>query len=355
MPPNILITGAGGYMGSIVTEFLGQKGDLLGSAKIHAAVRSKDQALSLANHNVAVIQMDLRDEKAVASYIISKEIDIIINTATSIDKYAVLSLITGLSNRRLFTGKETYLVHTSGLSALDEITGWPFGAIKDTDSVYDMEKQTANSYIVRHVDTFIIDELEKAGITGFIVMPPTIHGRGSGTWNQLSPQLPALIRASIERKKVYKFAENRNLPVTHISDLTTFYAKLVQAILQGEKLPTDKDAYFFVVSHVLPWWDILDRLAETLYARGLVTTAETEVWPSNEVLSEAVGVPAKWAYSMWNAGTDVICENKDIVEWQPIWDKEKFQESLDDEIDDFLELGLPKSSLLSSVRPGAGK
>lgn len=77
---------------------------------------------------------------------------------------------------------------------------------------------------------------------------------------------------------------------------------MVEAILQGKKLPTDKDAYFFVVSNVLPWWDILDRLAERLYARGLVTTAETEIWPSDEILSEAVGVPAKWAYSIWNAG-----------------------------------------------------
>ncbi|KAJ5658589.1 uncharacterized protein N7484_002238 [Penicillium longicatenatum] len=356
MPPNILVTGAGGYIGgSIVTEFLGLKEGLIKSAKIHAAVRSKDQAVSLANLNVAVIQMDLRDEKAVASYIISKEIDIIINTATSIDKYVMLSLIKGLSNRRLVTGKETYLVHTSGLSAFDEVTGWPYGTIKDTDSVYDMEKQTANSYIVRHVDTFIIDQLRNAGITGFIVMPPTIHGRGSGTWNQLSPQLPALIRASIQHNRVHKFAENRNLPVTHISDLTKFYAELIEAILQGKKLPTEKDAYFFVVSHVVPWWDILDRLAERLYARGLVTTAETKIWPSDEVLSEAVGVPAKWAYSMWNAGTDVICENKDIVGWQPVWDKDRFLASLDDEIDDFLELGLPKSSLLSSVRPGAGK
>jgi hypothetical protein len=90
--------------------------------------------------------------------------------------------------------------------------------------------------------------------------------------------------------------------VIHISELTTFYATLVEAILQRKKLPTDKDAYFFVVSHVLPWWNILDRLAERLYARGLITTAETEVWPSNEFLSDAVGVPAKWAYSMWNAG-----------------------------------------------------
>lgn len=51
----------------------------------------------------------------------------------------------------------------------------------------------------------------------------------------------------------------------------------------------------------------------------------------------------------------MICENKDIVGWQPIWDEGRFLGSLDDEIDDFLELGLPKSSLLSSVKPGTGK
>jgi hypothetical protein len=52
---------------------------------------------------------------------------------------------------------------------------------------------------------------------------------------------------------------------------------------------------------MVPWWDILERLAARLYARGLVDSLDLDVWPSDEVLAEAVGVPVKFAYSMWNS------------------------------------------------------
>lgn len=52
---------------------------------------------------------------------------------------------------------------------------------------------------------------------------------------------------------------------------------------------------------MVPWWDILERLAARLHARGLVDSQELDVWPSDDVLAEAVGVPVKFAYSMWNS------------------------------------------------------
>ncbi|KAJ5247566.1 hypothetical protein N7468_002549 [Penicillium chermesinum] len=281
--------------------------------------------------------MDLRARENVVEYVVSKDIDTIVHTATCIDKEAVSNLIIGLEKRRQATGKESHYVHTSGLSAFDEVTGWPFGPTKDSDAVYEMEKQTEDAYIVRHVDTYVIDQCEAAGVKGYLVFPPTIHGRGSGAWNQLSPQMPAIVRASIEFKKVHKFAEERDVP----------------SILDGKDIPSGRDGYYFIESYTLSWWDILGGLAQVLYARGLVSTPATEVWPSDEMVAQAMDVPVKFAYSIWNPGNlKIICDRKNILGWEPAWSKEKFLGTLNSEVDDFLELGMPKSSLLSSLKPG---
>lgn len=47
----------------------------------------------------------------------------------------------------------------------------------------------------------------------------------------------------------------------------------------------------------------------------------------------------------------VIAVNPDKVGWQPTWDGDKLLQSLDDEINDVLEVGTPKSSLLGSLNP----
>ncbi|KAJ5808690.1 hypothetical protein N7474_009959 [Penicillium riverlandense] len=354
MNTDILVTGAGGYIGgSIVADFASHRGGLLETAKIHAAVRSKEQARSLSKLDVSVLQVDLSDQEALSGYVLRNDIGIIIHTATSIDAQVALNLITALRRRRETSGKETFFVHTSGLSAFDANTGWPFGEVKDSDPVFDLEKQSADSYIVRQVDVFIAEQTKAAGLTGVIVMPPTLHGRGTGTWNQLSPQIPALVKASLKHKQVYKFSENREVILTHISDLTTFYAQLMEAILQRKQLPTGEQGYYFTVSHAVAWWDILDRLAVAMHARGLVNEPTTKVWPSDEVAAESLGVPIKFAHSMWNSSPKVVCVNKDKIGWQPTWSRERLVESLDEEIDDFLELGMPKSSLLDSLKPGS--
>jgi hypothetical protein len=45
--------------------------------------------------------------------------------------------------------------------------------------------------------------------------------------------------------------------------------------------------------------------------------------------------------------------NKDLIGWKPVWNRERLLESIDEEINDFLELGMPKSSLLASLEPQA--
>jgi hypothetical protein len=66
-------------------------------------------------------------------------------------------------------------VQTTGLSAFDENTNWPFGEVKDTDSIYDLERKYADTYIVRQVDSFVVEQLKAAGVTGYLIFPPTLR------------------------------------------------------------------------------------------------------------------------------------------------------------------------------------
>lgn len=59
--------------GSIVAEFAHHKGGLLETAKIHAAVRSDEQAESLATLDVRVVKIDLSNPYALAGYMIRND------------------------------------------------------------------------------------------------------------------------------------------------------------------------------------------------------------------------------------------------------------------------------------------
>ncbi|KAJ5166464.1 uncharacterized protein N7482_005245, partial [Penicillium canariense] len=349
MNANIFVTGSGGYIGgSIVADFARHKGGLLETATIHAAVRTEEQARSLSTStlDVTVVQIDLSNPYALAGYMVRNDISIVIHTATSIDAEVTESLITAMRKRRETNGKAACFIHTSGLWSFDENSGWPFGKVKDDDPVYFLEKQCTESHVTWQIDVSVAEQVPAAGLTGMIVMPPTVHGRGSGTWNKLSLQIPALIKAAIQHKQVYKFAKDREVAMIHISDLTAFYALLTEAILQQKDLPTGRDGYYFIVSHTVRWWDILEHLAAAMHARGLVTEPTVKVWPNDEFMEEALGVPANMAHTVWDFSPQVGCVNKDKVGWKPVWNRERFLKSIDQEIDDFLELGMPKSSLL---------
>lgn len=59
--------------GSIVADFANGKGELESKARLHAVVRSKEQAVSLKNLDVDILQVDLSDGEIIRNYIIEKQ------------------------------------------------------------------------------------------------------------------------------------------------------------------------------------------------------------------------------------------------------------------------------------------
>ncbi|KAF2794396.1 NAD(P)-binding protein [Melanomma pulvis-pyrius CBS 109.77] len=350
MSPKVLITGAAGYIGgSILADFLSHCDTLFKKENISAAVRSEKQAEAISKLGINVFQLDLSDESAVVESLLRHDISIVIQCTTCINPAPALNLITALGKRREANGGETYFVHTSGLSAFFASCGWPHGEIKDTDSVFDLEKEAADSFPVRQTDVAIIEHAQSREVTSFLVFPTLVYGRGKGEWNKLSVQLPAYVRASISDKVVHKFADNTRVSAIHISDLTAFYRQLVKKILRKETLPSGKEGYYFALAHDFNWLEALDQMAVSLKSRGLLDSSKTQIWPSDEVAGASLKFPAQYVQALWNSGAKAIAENKHKLGWVPAWDEKKFLESMDEEIQDVLEFGERKSSFNDSV------
>ena len=73
-------------------------------------------------------------------------------------------------------------------------------------------------------------------------------------------------------------------------------------VLKKEELPSNEEGYYFALAHDLHWWEVLDHLATSLKARGLVTDSTIQTWPSDAAAAEALGVPEQFLQVLWNAG-----------------------------------------------------
>jgi hypothetical protein len=157
------------------------------------------------------------------------------------------------------------------------------------------------------------------------------------------------------------------MSAVHVSDIAAFYGKMVEKILLKEPIPSGEKGYYFAKVHDIQWWEVLDRLAVALEARGLATNSIVQIWSDDETAAKVLGVPVQFVSILWSSRY-VLCDNsRDGVEanlvpssnmfavnkqhlgWEPVWNRERLLTNIGDEIDAVLELGQAKSSLIGSL------
>ncbi|KAI0173199.1 NAD(P)-binding protein [Hypoxylon sp. FL1284] len=350
MSQNVLITGAAGYIGgSVLAGLLSHPSTLLKALNITAVVRSSEQVQTLKQKlGVNVIQADVGDAAAMTEAILGNEIDIVIHTTSSRHPHIMPPLINALGRRREISGKETYLIHASVATAFTTMGGWPVvEEVRDTEPLLAKEKEIQPGHPVRDTNILVTEEAKAHGVNSFIIAVPTVYGRGTGEGRKVSVNIPAYTRVAIEHKAVLKFEVNGYPPAVHIADLTDFYTLLMEKILQKENVPKNEDGYYFVVAHQGDWWAVAERMAKALYARGLVEQLEVKTWPSYESAADELGWPRAHIRAMGSSGGKLISAHANGLGWQPKWDKERFLNSIDDEVQSVLELGTVKSTLFA--------
>ncbi|KAM0229278.1 hypothetical protein ACHAP5_011702 [Fusarium lateritium] len=354
MAQNILITGAAGYIGgSVMNAILSHKNENMKSAKIFAAVRSQDQVEKLSKlERVRALSLDLNDKTAIEREIEMNKIDLVVQTAASWDPSIITTIISALGKRRKTDGVKTYLIHkkTSVASMFTEEGGWPYGEVRDTDAILDKEREIGLENPVRKTNISLADEGKAQGVETFNVAVPMTYGTGSGEIRKLSVNIPALVRTSIKLKTVYKFDNDSYVAAVHIDDLKDLYVLLVNKVVNQEPVAVDNDRYFFGVAHREHWWKVMDRLAEGLYTRGLVTEPTPKIWPNYDMAAESLGFPRRFIVPMCMSNGDLVPVNGDKLGWKPKWDsEEKLLDLLDQEIDDILKLDTAGMSLFHDL------
>ncbi|KEF57066.1 uncharacterized protein A1O9_07256 [Exophiala aquamarina CBS 119918] len=351
MAKNILITGAGGYIGgTLLTKVISQENGLIKAANITATVRSAEQAQRLSEFGFNAIELDLKNEEVVKQAVISNNIDVVVHIASAMETAIAANLIKALGERRkLGTGK-AYFIHSSVTAVFSKENGWPFGEVKDTDPLYENEKQLAPGHPVRDTNVLVTDLAKAEGVTSLIVVVPVVYGTGSGEFRNISSAIPSFIRASIELQTVYKFDKDATPATTHVSDIVGLYMLLVEKILNNEPLPTGDKGYHFAMAHKTSWWKVMQRLAEELHALGLVNEPNVAIWPSDEMAAKSLGWPPSYVRAMGTSSGDIIPVNPFRLGWQPTWTEERFLGNMDEEIRATLEQGDKfKSTLYDSL------
>jgi hypothetical protein len=84
--------------------------------------------------------------------------------------------------------------------------------------------------------------------------------------------------------------------------MTAFYACIVEKIVQKESIESGVAGYYFALGHKAKWWDVLDRLAVALEARGLVHDSTVDLWSNDEAVADAMNIPPAFVQGFWNSG-----------------------------------------------------
>ncbi|GKU21468.1 unnamed protein product [Fusarium langsethiae] len=353
MPQNILITGAAGYIGgSIVADILSRNDEVLKSVALFAAVRNQEQVDQISKIGVKALLVDLSDKSAVEDVISQNEIDLVVHTASAMHPAMTSSLISALGKRRQASGSKTYLIHrkSSIATMFTEEGGWPYDEVKDSDSILDKEREIGFDNPVREVNSLLAEEGKNQGVETFNVAVPMTYGRGSGECRKLSVNNPAMIRTSIKLKTVHKFDKDGHFGTVHITDLTDVYVRLVSRILKQEPIQVGHDRYFFAIAHKAHWWKMMDKIAEGLHSRGLVTEPKAKIWSDYHTAADSLGFPRAYIRAMATHSGQLIQTNVYALGWKPKWDsEEKFLNQIDDEINDVQKLDTVKMSLFDSM------
>lgn len=283
----IFITGAAGYIGGSLCEYLRDAGH-----EVTGLVRSEDKAAALRQRGISALVGQLKDADVVSEGV--KHASAVVNTAEADDAEQLKPLIAALSG----TGKA--LTHTSGSSTVvDDAKGEFAGkTIYADDSPFvPMPHRIPRVAVDRMVRSAGISD----GIRAVVISPTMVYGEGRGLKRD-SHQIP-LLRMKSKERGAGVFV-GKGAPIwssVYLGDLLSLYE------LALEKAPSG--SFFFAESQEASFTEIATAISLSLGFDG-----RTESWPIDEAVAEIGGV-AQIALAT-NCRTSAV-NARQLLGWNP--------------------------------------
>lgn len=159
---------------------------------------------------------------------VASQHDYIINTTLGFHPESAASLVRGLAERKEATGKDTFMIHTSGTSNLAD---QPIsGKIVEEDRIFDdatddiygyeQERQKGQLYPQRTSELGVVDVGVETGVKVLVIMSPTIYGKGTGVFNKSSIQVPSYVKTTLANGQGVIVGEGKGIwDNVHVDDL----------------------------------------------------------------------------------------------------------------------------------------
>lgn len=290
--PQILLTGATGYIGgSILTHLLNSASPTFKDATITCLVRGPDRVTKLSsvygNRVRTVLYKDLDDTEATITA--AAQHDIVINTTLGFHSESAQALIRGLARRKAATGRNVWMIHTSGTSNLADQPISKNWVHKDTDCEFDdtkddiysfeKERERLHPYHQRTAELGVIDLGLEVGVETLVIMSPTIFGIGRGLFNTTSIQIPAYVKVAMSYGRAVVIGEGNGVwDHVHVQDLAELYGLIVLDLLEngGNNLPKGKCGIIFSGNGRHTWKEVAQGVANACYEEGVIKDKEVQ-------------------------------------------------------------------------------
>lgn len=169
----------------------------------------------------------------------------------------------------------------------------------DKENVYEYEedREAEEAYAQRTTDIAVVRTGEQTGVKTYIMMPPTIYGRGTGFFNQGSMQIPSIIRGAIKAGVPEYVGEGTaRLGHVHVTDLALLYELVLSKVLSGEVIPSGRRGIYFSNTGSHNWLEIATEVGKAGVSLGALKSAEPR------------SVSLEYAASKWLKATPQVAE-----------------------------------------------
>lgn len=219
-----------------------------------------------------------------------------------------------------------------------------------SDNIYQYlkDRQEIEDLPVRRSDVAIVEIGRRLAVPTFILMSPLIYGVGTGLFNKLSIQIPAMARGAIQAQRAEVVGDgSQRWGNIHIADLGDLYELLLSKIPLGDNISSGENGIYFTVADEHMWMDIAKGIASVGSATGTLKSGVESVslqeaadrWMNgNTIFTETVfaskyvqccsSISIKWRLinspSAW-ARSDLARE----LGWKPKFDASHLQSAIE--------------------------